>query len=116
MTCRPSREKKTGHHSRTGCNETGENVSLGWFKVSKRKRHQKKKNKKLMKDNKEHENLSKNLPQKKDISEDKTDATEKETIRSISPSMVVCVKGGKDLLISRIALDQFCTCNKSPVR
>ena len=33
-------------------------------------------------------------------------------IRSISPSMVVYVKVGKDLLISRIALDQFCTCNK----
>ena len=69
-----------------------------------------------MKDNKEHENLSKNLPQKKDISEDKTDATEKETIRSISPSVVPYTKDGKGLLVSRIALDQFCTCNKSPVR
>ena len=49
-----------------------------------------------MKDNKEHENLSKNLPQKKDISEDKTDATEKETIRSISPSVVPAINAKRE--------------------
>ena len=58
-----------------------------------------------MKDNKEHENLSKNLPQKKDISEDKTDATEKEAIRSISPSVVSYTEDGKELLVNRITLD-----------
>ena len=65
-----------------------------------------------MKDNKEHETLSKNLLQKKDIPENKTDATEKEIIRRISPSVVSYTKDNKEILVNRITLGQFCTSSK----
>lgn len=65
-----------------------------------------------MKDNKEQETLSKNLLQKKDIPEDKTDATEKETIRSMSPSVVSYTEDGKELLVNRITLGQFRASNR----
>ena len=60
-----------------------------------------------MKDNKEHETLSKNFLRKENIPEDKTDATEKETIKSMSPSVVSYTKDNKELLVNRITLGQF---------
>ena len=60
-----------------------------------------------MKDNKEHETLSKNFLRKKNVPEDKTDATEKETIKSMSPSVVSYTKDNKELLVNRITLGQF---------
>ena len=65
-----------------------------------------------MKDNKEHETLSKNLLQKKDIPENKTDATEKEIIRRMLPSVVSYTKDNKEILVNRITLGQFCTFSK----
>ena len=65
-----------------------------------------------MKDNKEHETLSKNLLQKKDIPENKTDATEKEIIRRMSPSVVSYTKDNEEILVNRITLGQFRASNR----
>ena len=61
----------------------------------------------VTKGNEKQELLGNTSPQKGGTSADKADATEKETIRSLSPSVVSYTEDDKELLVNRITLGQF---------
>ena len=60
-----------------------------------------------MKENEKQELSGNTSPQKGGASADKANATEKETIRSLSPSVVSYTEDDKELLVNRITLGQF---------